>query len=99
MSTRTQQRLGASSLALLAIAFVIAVIVSNQLFKGVRVDLTENSLYTLSDGTKRIVRDIDEPINLYFFFSDEGFRRFATMRIGCARCSTSSLMRAAANSA
>ena len=51
MSTKSQQRLGASSLVLLAVAFVVAVIVSNQLFKGVRIDLTENSLYTLSDGT------------------------------------------------
>jgi ABC-type uncharacterized transport system involved in gliding motility auxiliary subunit len=71
MSTRTQKRLGASSLLLLAIAFVVAVIVSNQLFKGLRIDLTENNLYTLSEGTKKIVRNIDEPINLYFFFSDQ----------------------------
>ena len=71
MSTRSQRRLGASSLLLLAIAFVTAVIVSNQLFKGMRIDLTENRLYTLSDGTKRILRGIDEPISLYFYFSDQ----------------------------
>ncbi len=80
MSTRTQQRLGASSLLLLAIAFIVAVIVSNQLFKGLRLDLTENSLYTLSDGTKRIVRDIDEPINLYFFFSDKATQGVPSLR-------------------
>lgn len=71
MSTKTQKRLGASGLLLLMIAFVIAVIVSDQLFKGLRIDLTENRLYTLSEGTKRIIRSIDEPINLYFFFSDQ----------------------------
>ena len=80
MSTRTQTRLGASSLVLLLIAFVIAVIVSNQLFKGVRIDLTENELYTLSDGTKNIVRNIDEPINLYFFFSDQATRNVPSLR-------------------
>ena len=71
MSTRNQNQFGISSLALLFSAFVIAVTVSGLLFKGVRLDLTENRLYTLSDGTKRIIREIDEPINLYFFFSDQ----------------------------
>jgi ABC-type uncharacterized transport system involved in gliding motility auxiliary subunit len=80
MSTRTQKRLGASSLVLLLVAFVIAVIVSNQLFKGVRIDLTENRLYTLSDGTKRIVRNIEEPINLYFFFSDQATQAVPSLR-------------------
>jgi len=80
MSTRLQNRIGASSLVLLAVAFVIAVVVSNQLFKGLRIDLTENGLYTLSAGTKRIVRDIDEPINLYFFFSDSATESVPTLR-------------------
>ena len=80
MSTRSQQRLGVSSLLLLAVAFIVAVIVSNQLFKGLRIDLTENSLYTLSDGTKRIVRDIEEPINLYFFFSDKATQGVPSLR-------------------
>lgn len=80
MSTRSQIRLGASSLLLLAVAFVVAVIVSNQLLKGLRVDLTENNLFTLSDGTRRIVRDIEEPVNLYFFFSDQATESIPTLR-------------------
>ena len=80
MSTRAQKRLGASSLALLAVAFVAAVIVSNQLFKGLRIDLTENRLYTLSDGTKKILRNIDEPINLYFYFSNQATEGVPTIR-------------------
>ncbi|MCG8370350.1 MAG: Gldg family protein [Proteobacteria bacterium] len=80
MSTRSQKRLGASSLVLLLVAFVMAVIVSNQLFKGLRIDLTDNRLYTLSDGTKRIVRDIEEPINLYFYFSDRATRDVPSLR-------------------
>ncbi len=80
MSTKSQQRLGASSLLLLAVAFVVAVIVSNQLFKGVRIDLTENRLYTLSDGTRRIARNIDEPINLYFYFSDQATEGVPSVR-------------------
>jgi ABC-type uncharacterized transport system involved in gliding motility auxiliary subunit len=80
MSTRTQQRLGTSSLLLLAVAFIAAVIVSNQLFKGLRIDLTENNLYTLSEGTKRILRNIDEPINLYFYYSDQATESVPSLR-------------------
>ena len=80
MSTRKQIHIGATGLTLLLVAFVFAVIVSNQLFKGVRFDLTENALYTLSDGTRRIVRDIDEPINLYFFYSDKATEGIPTLR-------------------
>jgi ABC-type uncharacterized transport system involved in gliding motility auxiliary subunit len=80
MSTRAQTRFGASSLLLLAIAFVVAVIVSDHLFKGLRIDLTENRLYTLSDGTKAVVRRIDEPITLYFFFSDQATRSAPSIR-------------------
>ncbi|MDH3531615.1 MAG: Gldg family protein [Gammaproteobacteria bacterium] len=80
MSTRAQQRLGASSLLLIAVAFVAAVIVSNLLFKGIRIDLTENRLYTLSDGTKRILGNIEEPINLYFYFSDQATEGVPSLR-------------------
>ena len=80
MSTRSQQRLSASSLLLLALAFVAAVIVTNQLFKGWRIDLTDNNLYTLSDGTKRILANIDEPINLYFYYSDQATSGIPSLR-------------------
>ena len=80
MNKQTQRRLNASSLLLLAIAFIAAVIVSNQLFRGWHFDLTENRLYTLSDGTKRILDDIDEPINLYFYFSDKAAGNVPSLR-------------------
>jgi ABC-type uncharacterized transport system involved in gliding motility auxiliary subunit len=80
MSTSSQRSLSATSLVLLALAFIAAVIVSNQLFKGLRFDLTDNRLYTLSDGTKRIVEKIDEPINLYFYFSDKATENIPSLR-------------------
>lgn len=61
-----------AALAILAVGLVAAVVVSNKVLQGVRVDLTENDLYTISEGTKNILGSIEEPINLYFFFSDEG---------------------------
>jgi ABC-type uncharacterized transport system involved in gliding motility auxiliary subunit len=80
MSTKIQQRLGASSVVLLAVAFIAAVIISNQLFQGAKIDLTENRLYTLSDGTKRILESIDEPINLYLFWSDKAAEGIPSLR-------------------
>src|SRR5690606_35893209 len=42
--------------------------------------LTENDLYTLSDGTQRILDGIAEPINLYFYFSDQATRNLPSIR-------------------
>ena len=80
MSTTSRRRLSSTSLVLLFLAFVAAVIVSNELFRGWRLDLTENDLYTLSDGTRRILENIEEPINLYFYFSDEATRNLPSVR-------------------
>ncbi len=80
MSTSAQRRLSSGSLVLLALAFIAAVIISNQLFSGWRIDLTENRLYTLSDGTKRILENIDEPINLHFYFSDRATESLPSLR-------------------
>ena len=59
-----------------------------------RIDLTENDLYTLGDGTQAVLDSIEEPINLYFFFSNEATRiaadRCAPMPLASARCSRSS---------
>lgn len=80
MTTTSQRRINASSLVLLAVAFIAAVILSNELFRGWRIDLTENNLYTLSDGTRRIVDKIDEPINLYFYYSDSATENIPALR-------------------
>jgi ABC-type uncharacterized transport system involved in gliding motility auxiliary subunit len=80
MTTSSQRRLNTTSLLLLALAFIAAVIVSNQLFRSWRIDLTDNQLYTLSDGTRRILEKIDEPINLYFYFSDKATENIPSLR-------------------
>ena len=80
MGTKSQRRLSSTSLLLLALAFIAAVVVSNEVFRGWRVDFTADKLYTLSDGTKRIVDKIDEPINLYFYFSDRATEGIPSLR-------------------
>jgi len=62
---------GRVGLIAISAIFIVAVSLTNTLFRGVRLDLTENRLYTLSDGTIRILESIPEPVNVYFFFSDK----------------------------
>jgi ABC-type uncharacterized transport system involved in gliding motility auxiliary subunit len=71
MSTRRKQTLGVSALVVLAILFFALTMVSSMALRGMQVDLTENGLYTISQGTKNVLAQIDEPINLYFYFSSE----------------------------
>jgi len=58
------------TLAVLAVLFVAVVLICNVLLRGARIDLTQNHLYTLSQGTSNILKSIDEPIQLHLFFSD-----------------------------
>jgi ABC-type uncharacterized transport system involved in gliding motility auxiliary subunit len=53
----------------LAVLFLGVVMLSNLGLRGMRLDLTQNRLYTLSPGTKEVLAEIKEPINLYFYFS------------------------------
>ena len=48
-------------LLLIALAFLAFNMVSGLLFSGARLDLTEQKLYTISPGTKRILAGLDEP--------------------------------------
>jgi ABC-type uncharacterized transport system involved in gliding motility auxiliary subunit len=42
---------------------------SNAGLRGVRLDLTQNKLYTLTPGTQQVLSELKEPVNLYFYFS------------------------------
>ncbi len=63
-----------AGLILLALVVLFSTLFTDWLFKGKRFDLTEGNLYTLSDGSKKIVRDIPQPVDLYFYFSQEATR-------------------------
>jgi ABC-type uncharacterized transport system involved in gliding motility auxiliary subunit len=85
MSASSRKTYGLTTLALIVLAFVVAVVASNTWLRGVRVDLTENDLYTLGEGTRAVLDGIEEPINLYFFFSDEATATLPTLRAYAAR--------------
>jgi len=68
------------SLVLLLVLFVVVSMLSSNLFRGLRFDLTENQLYTLSDGTANILNDLQEPVTLYLFFSEAASRNLPQIR-------------------
>jgi ABC-type uncharacterized transport system involved in gliding motility auxiliary subunit len=60
-----------STFGLLSVAVVLIVLVALlSSLPGFRIDLTEDRLYSLSDGTKRLVASLEEPLELIFFYSD-----------------------------
>ena len=62
---------GATALVALAVLFIGLTILITFVFRGARIDLTESNLYSIAPGTERILKGLDEPVNLYFFFSQE----------------------------
>ena len=71
---------GASALVALAVLFIGVTILIMFSLRGARLDLTESKLYSLAPGTQRILSSLDEPINLYFFFSQDASVRAAPLR-------------------
>jgi len=67
----------------MGLLFLALVLLNNQLFQSARIDLTQDKVYSLSQGSKDIIQQLDEPIHLYFFFSDKtsqgmtGLRNYA----------------------
>jgi len=62
--------LNAAGLIVIGALFVAIILLANLTLRGAQVDLTDGKLYTLSEGTKHIVSDLKEPVNLYLFFSE-----------------------------
>jgi ABC-type uncharacterized transport system involved in gliding motility auxiliary subunit len=68
------------SLALLLVLFVVLSMLSSNVLRGLRFDLTENGLYTLSEGTRNILDELQEPVTVYLFFSEEASRDLPQVR-------------------
>ena len=61
---------GITALILVVLLFFGLNIAADRSLSRVRIDLTENNLFTLSRGTKEILRDLEEPITLTFFYTE-----------------------------
>ncbi len=67
------------------LAFAVVILFSSAFFKGLRLDMTEHKLFTLSSGSERIIESIAEPIHLYYFFSQESSRELTQLRTYAGR--------------
>ncbi|MFQ5936675.1 MAG: GldG family protein, partial [Acidiferrobacterales bacterium] len=59
-----------TSLVLAVVLLLSINIFTNAAFTAARVDLTQSKLYTLSQGTKNVLAQLDEPVRLRLFLSE-----------------------------
>ena len=72
--------LNALGLALLGVLFIGLIALANRGLRGARMDLTANKLYTLAPGSRNIVGNLKEPVNLYFYFSSKAADQFPPIK-------------------
>jgi ABC-type uncharacterized transport system involved in gliding motility auxiliary subunit len=85
MNPINRRALTGTTLLVLAVLFVALVVLSGLLLRGARLDLTRNRLYTLSEGTESILGKIEEPVNLYYYYSDQAARDIPQLRTYATR--------------
>ena len=60
----------------LAVLIVIGIVIAANIIvgkiRGVRVDMTEEKLYSLSEGTKTVLGELGDDVSLKFFYSKSG---------------------------
>ena len=69
-----------AGLLLIALAFLLFNGLTGTLLTNARLDLTEQKLYTISEGTERILEGLQTPIELHFFYSDETAKDLVALR-------------------
>ena len=67
-------------IALAVLLFFVFNAFNHLVFKDARLDLTEGQLYTLSEGSLNLVQGIEEPVQVYFFFSEAASRDLTPIR-------------------
>jgi len=71
MRPATRRLQSIAGIVLATLLFVAVVLLSDRVLHGQRLDLTENSLYSITDATQRVLDDLDEPVTLTLYFSYE----------------------------
>ena len=69
-TTTDRRRMIGAALVLAIVLFVALNIFSNVTFTAARLDLTEDAMFTVTDGTREVLASIDEPVVLRLFVSD-----------------------------
>lgn len=78
--TAGRKTFGATALLALAVLFIGVTILIGFVLRGARLDLTESKLYSIAPGTQHILESLQEPINLYFFFSQDASSQSPPLR-------------------
>jgi ABC-type uncharacterized transport system involved in gliding motility auxiliary subunit len=77
--------LSSTGLILAAILAVGVIILANTLLTSERLDLTQNKLFTLSQGTVNIIKSLKEPVSLDFYFSRKTLVNFPQLMTYASR--------------
>lgn len=65
---------------ILFVVYLCLVLLIQKSTSAVRLDLTENKLFTLSEGSKKIVQNIQNPIELTLYYSEKEARPYPQFR-------------------
>ncbi|HEX3652202.1 MAG TPA: Gldg family protein [Rhizomicrobium sp.] len=85
MHSLSRRTYAIAAIVLAAIIFVALNIAADATFTTTRLDLTENGQYTLAQGTKNILGDLQEPITLKFYYSKKAAADYASVTSYAAR--------------
>ncbi|MBX9713333.1 MAG: Gldg family protein [Pseudomonadaceae bacterium] len=69
-----------AGLLVIALAFLAFNMLARVGLSDWRLDLTEQKLYTISAGTEKVLAEIEQPVELYFFYSDQASKDLPTLR-------------------
>ncbi|HEX5078923.1 MAG TPA: Gldg family protein [Geminicoccaceae bacterium] len=69
LRTPSRGRLTLLGIGLAIVLFLAINLLAGGLLRSTRLDLTEDGLFTLASGTKEVLRSIEEPIDLRFYYS------------------------------
>ncbi len=72
--------LSSAGLVVIALAFLAFNLLAGLGLTNARLDLTEHKLYTLTDGTRQILKDLEAPLELNFFYSDAATQELPVLR-------------------
>lgn len=75
-----KQLLSTAGLILAVILFLSFNIVSNDNLRSARVDLTEDNLYTLSEGSLNIIKSLNEQITLRLYYSEQAAQELPSIK-------------------
>ena len=67
-------------LTLLFVSFLAALVLSQILLRPIKVDLTEKKLWTLTEGSKSILQNLNQPIEIKLFFSQKLSQTYPAIR-------------------